>query len=581
MQDNKILVIYNYYERRNYQKNQTNLSFFIRHGLKNKNLDCLFILNTFCEVLIPKENNFYILNDTSTSNWEAWNNGILYLENYFSQKIYEKYNYIFFMDCTVLGPLVNEDWLLPYFSKIQNSVICSNIITNLPETDLGGSGYKCSTYNFLLKIDEKIMGLLKSVFSKKNDELDAILSGEYALSRILLENNYNLSCLLFDDLNLSTKIHPDKYKSFNGKNLPLSVIFYKNIWKFNNLELCLPIEYTPCIALVNHYSNMIYPEFKNNINYNFLDCKDFGTTLHDPTCKWKNKEEFYKLHGYAEEIITFPNFLKNNDSVCIYHHYDSDNIIKDYVLQGLKCLILSGYDIYFCTSCSEIKNVDLPFEILYYKNYGGGTDFICYYEIIKKNIDLFKLKYKYLMFTNDSVIFPINGIKEFQRVLKQKRNEGDFWGHWCSKELELHLIGTLIEFKIKLINIFYNFLDSKIKDYETVPKNLRFYIDEIEIKILKKFCENGFKYSSVINYEKYNSTLNDSLFYPESFYKWLKDPDCFAIKWKYMCNYINLEQIDNKNLNYLVRYLHFGPHGPLGNFQKCTGMNPEDFHKKL
>ena len=57
-------------------------------------------------------------------------------------------------------------------------------------------------------------------------------------------------------------------------------------------------------------------------------------------------EDFYKLYGYAEEIITFPEQKINNKSVAIYHYYDSHNIIKDYVIQTLKCLIVSRCDIY-------------------------------------------------------------------------------------------------------------------------------------------------------------------------------------------------------------------------------------------
>uniref|UniRef100_A0A6C0AGI0 Uncharacterized protein n=1 Tax=viral metagenome TaxID=1070528 RepID=A0A6C0AGI0_9ZZZZ len=603
--EQKFLVIYFYEEIKNYQKNQSNLSFFIRHALNEKNwmnlnIEYLFILNTFCEVLIPNKKNIYILENKNTSYFEGLSNGIKYIEQKFSLKnISEKYNYIFFMNSTISGPFIEKNpenhWLLPYYKKIkqENSVVCSNIITSLPESDLGGPGLRISCYNFLLKINEKIINILmnekiinkhelskntcniniyeNTIFGKKRDKIDEALTGEYGLSRILLKNIYTLSCLLYDPVdyqknyNLNNNLHQDRYLSFNNKNLSIfNMIFYKNIWKWEDSRICLPVEYDTCKEFIfknSNFNELIIEYDYENLQFNEKNIK---------------KEEFYKKHGYAEEIIIFPIQKINNDSVCIYHHYDSDNIIKDYVLQGLKCLIESGYDLYFYTSSEKIQNVDLPFEINYFKNYGAGTDFMCYYEVIKKNIDLFKIKYKYLFFTNDSVIFPINGIKEFQRVIQKHREKSDIFGHWNSQEVEEHFVGTLIELKINLIDDFFNFLNTRIEGYQTSKRDKMYYIHHVEVKLLKYFKNLGYKTSAILDYRKLNYTGYISPFNPDNFYKSMKDPDCFAIKWKYMCNYINLDYFKNPNLNYLLRYLHFGPYGPKGNYQKDIGLNPED-----
>uniref|UniRef100_A0A6C0AGT4 Rhamnan synthesis protein F n=1 Tax=viral metagenome TaxID=1070528 RepID=A0A6C0AGT4_9ZZZZ len=610
--EEKFLVIYVYYEIKNYQKNQSNLSFFITHGLNKKNwmnlnIEYLFVLHGFCEVLIPNEKNIFILKEDNCSDWEGWANGIQYIEKKFNLKnISDKYDYIYFMNCSITGPFIeanlNSHWLLPYYKKIkeENSIVCSNIITSLPENDLGGPGLRISCYNYLLKIDEKIIDILinekiinkhefsknkdkieiylNTVFGKKRDKIDAALTGEYGLSRILIKNKYKLSSLLYDSIDynniLNNNLHQDRYLSFNGKNLPVKdMIFYKNIWRWENYRVCPPVEYQKCFEFIKIQSN--FEIFKFSMDYKNLKCNEKGITLNNRNYNWNSKEEFYKKHGYAEEIIVFPIQKINNESVCIYHHYDSDNIIKDYVLQGLKCLIESKYDIYFCTSCEKIENVDLPFEIHYFKNYGAGTDFIFYYEIIKKNIDLFKLKYKYLLFTNDSVIFPINGIEQFQKIIQKQREKSDIWGHWNSQEIQLHFVGTLIELKIDiLIDAFFNFLNLNIKDYETSKKDKMYYIFNVEVKLLEYFKNLGYKTSSILDYKKFNYIGHISPFNPDNFYKWLKDPDCFAIKWKYMCNYINLEYFKNPNLNYLLRYLHFGPNGPIGNYEKDTHLNP-------
>ena len=68
----KICLIYAYYERKNEQKNQKNLSFFIKYGLdktKWKHLDItyIFVINGFqCEVVIPKQDNIHIIKQ---KNW--------------------------------------------------------------------------------------------------------------------------------------------------------------------------------------------------------------------------------------------------------------------------------------------------------------------------------------------------------------------------------------------------------------------------------------------------------------------------------------------------------------------------------
>ena len=82
----RIGIIYVYYERKNEQKNQTNLSFFIKYGLDNNmwckmNISTLFVINGHqCEVLIPTKPDIYVLKEDNCSDWEGWYNGIKYFE---------------------------------------------------------------------------------------------------------------------------------------------------------------------------------------------------------------------------------------------------------------------------------------------------------------------------------------------------------------------------------------------------------------------------------------------------------------------------------------------------------------------
>lgn len=636
----KFLVIYVYYEIPDHQKNQTNLSFFIRHGLdkkrwKNIDMECLFIINGHvCEVIIPNEDFFFILKEDNCTDWEGYLNGINFIKNKFNISCpSQRYDFIFFMNCSIIGPTIPSNkeyhWLEPYLNKIINekSVICGNIVHNLPETDLGGPGIVISCYNFLLKINNEIIKILttelisnknekssvkfpveyNTVFGPKKSKTDAILTGEFGLSRILLKNKYSLSSLFFEPYNYQKGINKttninyiDRYggrlmeypDDLENINLPvLDMIFYKNIWRWENTRASLPVEYDQCIDLLNSYCNFVIPSMgrKNiyqdkeeiieyEINYPLLACSDKGITTADPKCDWNNKKEFYNIHGYAEEIMTFPYIIENNKALAIYHHYDSDNIIRDYVIQGIKCLMLSGYDIIFYTSSSTINNItSFPFKINFYPNHGAGTDFICYYDVLSSNIEEFKSKYEWIFLTNDSVAFPICSIDNFKRIIQEQRIRSDFWGHWSSRDLQRHLIGTLIEFSKKTLDFLLSFLKSKLLNASgqiDLTKDKKYFIRQIEVKILDHLCNNGFIVSAAIPYEKFSYIGHKTPVFPKNIYKWINDSNAFAIKWKYMCNYINLNHINNPYLNYLLRYIHFGPNGLIGNYQKESNIDP-------
>jgi len=423
----KFLVMYCYFEIKNFQKNQTNLSFFIKHGIKSADfgqldIEYIFIINGHqCEVSIPIQDNIFILREDNCFDFEGWNNGIIYLENKFKCEINERYDYIFFINCSVLGPLIdsNSHWLLPYYNKILNedSVICSNIINNYSSEFLPDHGLKCTSYCFLLKCDREILEILRTelitcksktetfintVFGKKRSKEDCINSGEYGLTRILLKHNYRISCLLFEPFDYYNMKYNypefDRYNRYNGKNLPIEkMIFYKNIWRSDDYRVCLPVEYNKCIELVNKYCN--YKSDTYSINYGILPCKDKGITWLNEEQDWNTKKEFYIYHGYAEEIITFP-IQKENRNIAIY--INKNDIIKDYTIQGIKCLMETGYDIYFCHD--GVINIDLPFSVN---------------PIEDINKDLFQ-KYERCMIINSEYIFPVYGLEHF-------KNKDDTW----------------------------------------------------------------------------------------------------------------------------------------------------------
>lgn len=608
MENSKFLVIYNYMETPGFTKSQTNLSFFIRHAMdkkkwKNLNIQYLFIIKNYCEVVFPIEDNVKVLRYETESDFDAWDFGI---KSMTPPKVHlsKLFDYIFFLNSDVLGPLIdsntNSHWMEKYFNKIQkeNSIICSNIITDLPKTDLGGPGLRISPYTFLLKINPKVLDILRNtkiknisdgttakchilentVFGKKKDRMDSILTGEYGISKVLISNGYIMSCLIYESNDykkvLNNNLHQDRYLSYNGDHLSINDIpFYKNTWIWDEMHrVCLPLRYQECINFTQRYFYRYSVPFP--IDHRLISVPVNGVTLNQREYDWNSKEIFYSVHGIAEEAIVYPLITESAKNVAIYHHYDSDMILKDYVIQGINALLLSGYDVLFYTSCKELKNVkEFPVSINYMPNYGAGTDLICYYEAIKNNN---LKKYEYLFFTNDSVIFPIYGVDSFKRTILKHRQLGDFWGHWSSNDVQHHFVGTLIELNVtKVLDSFMEFLQIKVGNYKTISREKHYYIYEVEVKILQFLLDKGFKSSCVLPIQNFITKNVKAPFNPISFYKWMKDPDCFAIKWKYMVNYIHLDYFNNPYMNQLLRYVHFGPHGPIGNYQAHIKTNPE------
>lgn len=603
----KIGIIYVYYERKNEQKNQTNLSFFIKYGLDEKlwsnlNITTLFVINgRQCEVLIPSKPNIHVLKEDNCSDWEGWYNGIKYFEGTENKNIWEIFDYLCLINASAIGPIYepnnNDHWLMPFYNKMikDDAVICSPCVSFLHRC--GVNGPKVVPIMSLIKCTESIMHLLtrvkinaqhdhknynNTILGKKNDKIDAVLTGEYGLSLVLINAGYGVTSLLYDDFDCHNPVNwkingftePDRYMSFNGRNIPLSTIFIKNIWRWSNGYVCLPVLYNECMSFVfnklnikNIFSNDLINI--NNYNYNVLKIQPgIGGMIQD----WRSNREYYNKHGVAEETIIFPIFKPYCDGCLIYAHYDADNIIKDYVIQTIKVFIYLGYNILFYTSSSKIENIDqVPFKINFVKNEYAGTDWKIWLrgceDIVNKKINT-----SYVFLLNDSILLPIHGVENFKNTIKKMRNTCDFWGHWDSNEVGWHIVGTPIEFKYIMIHDVIKFIQDKIKlctssSFSYDKDGYIHYTHNVEVKFAKYLLDKGYKHNVVINVNILDQTLTCPVFHPDNTNKWINNPDSFGIKWKYMISYLNQNTVCPE-LNYLTRYLHYGKYGYISDAEK-------------
>ena len=476
---------------------------------------------------------------------------------------------------------------MPFYNKMikDDAVICSPCVSFLHRC--GVNGPKVVPIMSLIKCTESIMHLLtrvkinaqhdhknynNTVLGKKNDKIDAVLTGEYGLSLVLINGGYRMTSLLYDDFdchnpvnwNINGFTEPDRYMSFNGRNIPLSTIFIKNIWRWDNGYVCLPVLYNECMSFV----------------FNKLIMKNiFSSDLININSVLKNQQG---INGVAEERIIFHNFKQDSNIFLIYAHYDADNIIKDYVIQTIKTFIYLGYNILFYTASSKIENIDqVPFKIFFVENEYFGTDWKIWLrgcEYIINN----KIKTSYIFTLNDSILMPIHGVENFKNTIEKMRNACDFWGHWDSNEIEWHIVGTFIEFKYKMIHDVIHFIKDKIKNYTSMGKLKQFassdgciadgtdkhwFISNVEVKFAKYLLDKGYKHNVVIKIDTLDQTLTCPVFHPGNIYKWINNPDSFGIKWKYTISYLNQNKV-SPELNYLTRYLHYGKYGYISDAEK-------------
>jgi hypothetical protein len=600
LKDSKICLIYAYYERKNQEKNQSNLSFFINYGLdKSKwlNLDIttVFVINsTQCGVEIPKRSDIHIIyNDSNNySDYEAWYDGVIYLCKLNNQELWKTYDYMCLINSGPCGPIMDEDnnnhWLYPFYNKMKltNSVACSPYI-NIFNSQFFKPGKKIeilSCYFTLIKIDGPVMHLLmrqkinnvNTVLGKKKNKSDCINYGEYGLSEILIKNNYNL-CSLFDDDN---PLERKEFKHSTNETKLVNIIFIKNLWRIPEppYYACEPVLYNYCKNFMKKnllYKN-IFDDFSIDYNYNLLNIE-----INKEICLWKNKSNYYELYGYAEEDILFPvkgTIIKN--SCVIYAHYDNNNIIANYVLEGLKTLIFLGYDILFYTASEKIINIDisiLPFKVNFIKNEGPGTDWKIFLLGLTK-IKNEKMNYDWIMIMNDSLLFPINGIENLINTITSMRSSCDFWGHWESNEVSWHFVGVPIEFKSTLSKSAITFLNKNIKKCSSFMD----YVHIIETKFTEFLKNSGYKHNSII---KDTDLISDiilpcKIFHPYTLSQWVNNPKSFAIKWKYCISYLNNKFVSGY-FNYLAKYLHYGPNGFISKGEEAGAFPPSDITHKL
>lgn len=241
----KSVVIYTYFSS---PSSDYNLDFFVKKEVSYKdNIDYIIVINGYEHaktIHFPSISNLTVLKrDNIGFDFGGHNHALEHITK--NSKVYD---YYFFMNSGVIGPILPHDYSGPHWSsifinKINDRVkLVGTTIVCLPHTDAGGYGPKVEGFFFMVdKIGLNILINQKTIFCDHVDKYSAIVNGEYGLSSVIIKNGYSIDCMLpryqnIDWLdganyNLNNNQHPSRKNTYYGTSInPYDVIFHKWFW---------------------------------------------------------------------------------------------------------------------------------------------------------------------------------------------------------------------------------------------------------------------------------------------------------------------------------------------------------------
>jgi hypothetical protein len=237
----KSVIIYTYYKS---PSSDYNLSFFIKKELSYKNnIDYIIVINGFeCDILFPKLGNLTILKRINIGfDFGGHNHALEYIGN-------KTYDYYFFMNSGVIGPIIPHymnlyHWSNIFINKINDKVkLIGTTIVCLPNHDAGKYGPKIEGFFFATdKIGLNILKSEKTIFCDHENKRSAIINGEYGLSNCIFKNGYTIDCMLHkyqridwtntNNWSKNNNKHPSRKNTFYDLSInPYEVIFHKWFW---------------------------------------------------------------------------------------------------------------------------------------------------------------------------------------------------------------------------------------------------------------------------------------------------------------------------------------------------------------
>ncbi len=216
----KVLVLYTYYESKEYRKN---LNFFLNKGVtESKNIDFIFVVNGFkISIDIPKLPNVTVFPRKNIGlDFGAWSEALFSID-------YHKYQYFLFINPTVRGPF------LPVW--VPKEIHWTDLFINFidEETKLIGTTinyYKGKPHIQSMVIATDLIGLELGIRHKifEPNIVDMgkgqiILQKEIGYSSLILSHGYQIKCMLsaYKDVDFRVEHKCTDRRTLNKRNASL------------------------------------------------------------------------------------------------------------------------------------------------------------------------------------------------------------------------------------------------------------------------------------------------------------------------------------------------------------------------
>jgi lipopolysaccharide biosynthesis protein len=185
-----------------------------------------------------------------------------------------------------------------------------------------------------------------------------------------------------------------------------------------------------------------------------------------------------------------------DERVCLFTHFDYENIIDNYVIDLVKAIDDCGLKIVFISTCTTLSNESIEKLSKYchaiVTRENRGLDFGGWAEVLSTFPQLFDSKQ--LLLTNDSVYLLSSGLKSFFRNMG--RRSSDFWGMTESYQISPHLQSYFLVFEKPVLRsdsfkrFWHNFEHVEYKQQ---------LIERYELGLTSLLTKHGFSYSSALD----------------------------------------------------------------------------------
>lgn len=239
---------------------ERNLRFFLRHGvMKSDDFDIEYgiVVKGPCsceECKHPEKHVKSDCKDLITVRFED-NQGFDFgahatMLDYLSSQGRLTQDYFIFLNCGVVGPIIPSymppswHWVHAFVDKLVGDIgLVGTSIVCLPETDRGGFGPKVEGFAFALSSEAlDIVRKHGTSFRQHESKVRAVLDGEFALTKVLMQHNIGIDCLLHayqginwfkkEEWKCNSNKYPSREKFYHGMSIsPLEVVFHKEWWR--------------------------------------------------------------------------------------------------------------------------------------------------------------------------------------------------------------------------------------------------------------------------------------------------------------------------------------------------------------